>query len=214
METWWRITKMRLDVLLLSALVIVSLVAPGIAEGACSRKCSDGVEWLGMGDLGMDLDMPDPTSNHAQNTVNANAAEEEREEASDEKEPEPAPNVTGGWHLELSVDASVQNGAFMIGSKTGTSADSPTKSVDLVLAQSGETVTGRGNLTMENDVASVEASGSFLDGQLSLNLVPVEGSESYDLILMLVDGVLQGRYDAHDAEGGVWSGTAEGTRLG
>ena len=147
--------RSRTLLLLIVAVLLASFAFQTTAEGACSKRsrCTvGGPEWLGVGDLGMDMSMPDPN-------VDQNKDSAER------------------WSLSL--------------------CDS----------------TGR--QTSDNDTSPIGASGTVLDENLNLSLVPVGGSSLYRLTLDAGDTgdkSTSGRYDVCDDVGRVWTGTVDGSR--
>ncbi|MHC1593820.1 MAG: hypothetical protein ACXQT2_00700 [Methanotrichaceae archaeon] len=165
--------RSRTLLLLIVAVLLASFAFQATAEGACSKRslCTvGGPEWLGVGDLGMDMSMPGPNVDQPKDSA-------ER------------------WSLSL--------------------CDSAGRQIDLDLARSGDVVFGRGNLTSDNGTSPIGASGTVLDGNLNLSLVPVGGSGLYRLTLDVGDTgdkSASGRYDACDDVGRVWSGTVDGSR--
>ncbi len=163
--------RSRTLLLLTVAVLLASFAFQTTAEGTCSkRRCTvGGPEWLGAGDLGMDMGMPDPDPNVDQPKDSA-----ER------------------WSLSL--------------------CDSAGRQIDLDLARSGDVVFGCGNLTSDNGTSPIGASGTVIDGNLNLSLVPVGGSILYRLTLDAWDKSASGHYDACDDAGRVWTGTVDGSR--
>ena len=196
---------MRCLSLLLLTIVIFTFV-PGAADGACSRtSCSrasyvDTVEWLGVGDLGMDLDMPDQSSNEAKDTTAAEPEENVSQSVTDEN---------GVEDVEVVEEDDAESGEgdqmdlILIGDVTG--------KVDLALFQSGDLVFGRGNLTAGGIKNEMGVTGSARDKALSLHLVPLDGSRLYVLDLEIEDGSIRGSYEAYGSDGLHLSGRADST---
>ncbi|HII06121.1 MAG TPA: hypothetical protein HA349_02035 [Methanotrichaceae archaeon] len=198
---------MRYLSLLLLIMVISSFVL-GAAEGACSRtSCSrapfvDTVEWLGAGDLGMDLGTPDLNANEPKDLMNAepvenNSQNETGEKAVDEVE------IIEEIDTETTSGVGDRMDLILTGDVVG--------KIDLTIFRSGDVVFGTGNLTAEGAKSQVGASGSASGDQLVLNLVPLDESRLYVLDLDQAEGSIRGSYEAYNSDGRFFSGMADST---
>lgn len=183
---------------------VAAAVFSGASEGACPKlSYVDNVEWLGTGDLGMDMSMPVtaapaakgsetavPEKNYSQNATRDEAVED----------------------LDLAEDEATESSnndqinLILIGDVTGR--------VDLALFRSGEVVFGAGNITAGGTKTRVGASGSASGEALILKLVPEDGSRLYLLDLKGREGSIRGGYEALDSSGRLLTGRAESSPYG
>jgi hypothetical protein len=192
-----------LSMLLLS--IVISSFVLGAAEGLCPKlRYVDNVEWLGAGDLGFDLGMPE-LNDEAGNLMESVAGENDSK-------------------IDKSLNATDENGVDDVGVVEETTAESGafdevdltlvgdvTGNVDLALFRSGEVVFGTGSLTAGGVKNQVGASGSVAGDALLLKLVPLDGSRLYVLDLDIEEGSIRGSYEAIDSNGQLLSGKADNT---
>ncbi len=192
---------MRYLSLILLSIVISSFIL-GASDGLCP-KIRD-VEWLGAGDLGFDLGIPDPTAEGAKVLNNAAEAEEIDSKINDSL------NVTGedgvddaGVVEETATESGVGDRVdlTLFGDVTG--------NIDLDLFRSGDVVFGAGSLTAGGVKSQVGASGSVAGDELLLKLVPLDGSRLYVLELVIEEGSIRGSYESIGFDGQHLSGTAD-----
>ncbi|MCR3883085.1 hypothetical protein P0O24_07715 [Methanotrichaceae archaeon M04Ac] len=189
--------------LLILAMVAAALL-PGAAEGLCPKlRYVDNVEWLGVGDFGMDLGMPEqkrPEQKIAgtEEDGTANLEETGPMDGTDE-------NVTDAGETEEEVEgAALGEGRLdlvLTGGVTGR--------VDLSLIRSGDVVFGSGNLTIAGSKSGVGACGTASDEGLILKLVPQDGSRLYLLDLKGGLGSVRGSYEMMGSDGGLISGRVD-----
>jgi hypothetical protein len=84
---------------------------------------------------------------------------------------------------------------------------------DLMLLQDRNVVLGRGNLASGSSAFTATASGQIYGDVLYLDMVTLEDLRLYKLTLTMGQNSLSGSYDAFNGLGGMWSGTAAGSRL-
>jgi hypothetical protein len=84
--------------------------------------------------------------------------------------------------------------------------------VDLLLFQNRDAVFGRGTLSLAGSTFTVSASGRAVKDVVSLDLLNMDDLTLYRCILTLNQGILSGSFNAFDAQGRIWSGTAGGVR--
>ncbi|MGC9515461.1 hypothetical protein [Methanocrinis sp.] len=191
--------------MLLLSILIFSFVL-GDSEGLCPRlRYADNVEWLGAGDLGFDLDVPEQNANEPVEPM-ASETEEESESKTDNHQSSNAdgvdelePGIAEGARIESGTENRVD--LTLTGDVTGR--------VDLVIFRSGEIVFGTGSLTTGGVKGAVGVSGSIADHDLVLHMVPVDGSRLYVLDLEIEEGSIRGRYEAIGSDGRQLSGTAD-----
>lgn len=205
---------------LLSVILITSFVCSSLGQGDCCGRpvyrYVSNEEWLGIDDLGMDLNMPNLNENWVDDTTKSDSealkASENENSTSEESMEDVFPiDLAGRWSMVLGVDASAKNGAFVIGGETGTNGASGSKKyVDLNLYQSGDVIFGWGSMSFEDDVIPIDVSGSIVKERLDLNLMPILGSDLYVMALLFSDDALSGRYYGYNTAGEFWSGTVKG----
>ena len=85
---------------------------------------------------------------------------------------------------------------------------------DLLLVQNRNAVFGRGTLSLagSSSTVAVSASGGTVKDVLYLDLVDAQGLMLYRCTLTISKDFLSGSVTAFDAQGRVWSGTAQGSR--
>jgi len=193
--------------LILTLSAIAVLIAPfafgDVAQAACSR-CVGGPEWLGVGELGIDLDMPDLNSNEPEEIMKVEEDVQKETEENDSvdiaSETKPNEPFEEKWSLRLTK------------TETGTETGTEIEVVDLVLFQSGEALFGSGNLSSDGCAIQMGVCGSAKNGAMDLSFVPVDGSCIYRMALISNGESLSGRYDACDQVETTWSGIVEGFR--
>ncbi len=84
--------------------------------------------------------------------------------------------------------------------------------VDLLLIQNRDAVFGRGTLSLAGSTFAVSASGRAVKDVLSLDLLNMDDLTLYRCTLTVNQGILSGSFNAFDAQGRIWSGTAGGVR--
>ena len=86
--------------------------------------------------------------------------------------------------------------------------------VDLLLVQNRDAVFGRGTLSLagSSSTVAVSASGGTVKDVLYLDLVDAQELMLYRCTLTISKDFLSGSFTAFDAQGRVWSGTAQGSR--
>lgn len=193
-----------LSMLLLS--IVISSFVLGAAEGLCPRlRYVDNVEWLGAGDLGFDLGMPEPNDDEAEDL---NAAEPGKNDSKIDK----SLNATGEDVVDDAgavEETATESGALdeldltLVGDVTG--------NVDLALFRSGDVVFGTGSLTAGGLKSQVGASGSVAGDALLLHLVTLDGSRLYVLNLDIEEGAIRGSYEAIGSDDQLLSGRADST---
>jgi hypothetical protein len=184
--------------------MVAAALLPGAAEGLCPKlRYVDNVEWLGVGDFGMDLGMPEqkrPEQKIAgtEEDGTANLEETGPMDGTDE-------NVTDAGETEEEVEgAALGEGRLdlvLTGGVTGR--------VDLSLIRSGDVVFGSGNLTIAGSKSGVGACGTASDEGLILKLVPQDGSRLYLLDLKGGLGSVRGSYEMMGSDGGLISGRVD-----
>lgn len=186
----------------------MAMVAAAVLSGACAGPCPklryvDNVEWLGTGDLGMDMSMPvtsapaakAPETGVAEDNDSQNATRDEALKDLDPAEDEAA-GSGGDDRIRL----------ILVGDVTGR--------VDLTLFRSAEVVFGAGNLTAGGAKTRVGVCGSASQEALILRLVPEDGSRLYLLDLKEEKGSILGGYEALDPSGRLLTGRAESALYG
>jgi hypothetical protein len=187
-----------LSMLLLS--IVTAFIILGAADGLCPRlSYVDNVEWLGSGDLGFDLDMPEV--NDGATGLNTAEAEEDKLPIDDSLNEADEDDVEEEETAKLGALDQVDLTLF--GDVTG--------NVDLNLFRSGDVVFGTGSLTARGVKNAVGASGSVAGDALLLKLVPLDGSRLYVLDLEIEEGSIRGSYQAIGSDGQSLSGTADST---
>ena len=83
---------------------------------------------------------------------------------------------------------------------------------ELQLVQNRDAVFGRGTLSLAGSTIAVSASGGTVKDVLYLDLVDVQELMLYRCTLTISKDFLSGSVTAFDAQGRVWSGTAQGSR--
>jgi hypothetical protein len=188
------------------SLFLMAMVAAAVLSGACEGACPklryvDNVEWLGTGDLGMDMSMP-VTSAPAAKASETGMAEDNDSQNATRDETVEAPE-----DLDPAEDEAAGSGGYdrirliLVGDVTGR--------VDLTLFRSAEVVFGAGNLTAGGAKTRVGVSGSASQEALILRLVPEDGSRLYLLDLKEEKGSIRGGYEALDPSGRLLTGRAE-----
>jgi hypothetical protein len=84
--------------------------------------------------------------------------------------------------------------------------------VELLLVHNRDVVFGRGTLSLAGSAFAVSASGQTVNDVLYLDLVNAEDLTLYRCTLTVNQGKLSGSFNAFDAEGRIWFGTAQGER--
>ncbi len=86
--------------------------------------------------------------------------------------------------------------------------------VELLLVQNRDAVFGRGALSLagSSSAVAISASGGTVKDVLYLDLVNAEELMLYRCTLTISKDFLSGSFTALDAQGRVWSGTAQGSR--
>jgi hypothetical protein len=84
--------------------------------------------------------------------------------------------------------------------------------VELLLVQNRDAVFGRGTLSLAGSTFAVSASGQTVNDVLYLDLANAEDLTLYRCTLNVNQGKLSGSFNAFDAQGRIWSGTASGGR--
>jgi len=102
-------------------------------------------------------------------------------------------DLQGNWKLDL------------LGGMPGT--------VEMLLVLNRDAVIGRGTLSLAGYTNAVSASGQAVKDVLYLDLVDAEKLTLYRCTLTISKDFLSGSFNAFDAQGRVWSGTARGSRL-
>ncbi|MDF0591528.1 hypothetical protein P0O15_10185 [Methanotrichaceae archaeon Mx] len=190
--------------LLLMAMVATAILS-GAGEGGCPRpRYVDNVEWLGSGDLGMDMSMPgktvpatggvemaDPAKNDSANSTREETVEAEKAVVDIDPPEEDATGSGGGELIRLILAGDVMG------------------RVEVDLLRAGEVVFGAGELTARGSKMRVGVSGSASEEALILKLVPEVGSRLYLLDLKTEAGSIRGGYEAFDSSGRVLTGRAE-----
>lgn len=193
------------------SLFLMAMVAAAVFSGACEGACPklryvDNVEWLGTGDLGMDMSMPvtaapaakAPETGGAVDNDSQNAARDEAVEAEEDLDPAEDEAAGSGGDDRIRL--------ILVGDVTGR--------VDLTLFRSAEVVFGAGNLTVGGAKTRVGVCGSASQEALILRLVPEDGSRLYLLDLKEEKGSIRGGYEALDPSGRLLTGRAESTIYG
>jgi len=85
--------------------------------------------------------------------------------------------------------------------------------VEMQLVQNRDAVFGRGTLSLTGSINALSASGQAVKDVLYLDLVNTEELTLYRCTLTVNQGRLSGSFNAFDAQGRVWSGTAQGSRF-
>jgi len=85
--------------------------------------------------------------------------------------------------------------------------------VELQLVQNRDAVFGRGTLSLPVSTSAVSASGRMVKDVLYLDLVNAEELTLYWFTLTISKDFLSGSFTAFDAQGRIWSGTAQGSRM-
>jgi len=101
-------------------------------------------------------------------------------------------DLRGNWKLDL------------LGERLG--------KVDLLLIQNRDAVFGRGTLSLAGSTFTVSASGRAVKDVVSLDLLNMDDLTLYRCTLTLNQGILSGSFNAFDAQGRIWSGTAGSVR--
>lgn len=83
---------------------------------------------------------------------------------------------------------------------------------DLTLLQDGNVILGRGNMASSGSILTATASGQIYGDVLYMDLVSLEDLKLYKLTLTIGQNSLSGSYSAFNGLGGMWSGTAAGSR--
>ncbi|NYT01611.1 MAG: hypothetical protein GKC10_02485 [Methanosarcinales archaeon] len=124
-------------------------------------------------------------------------AEIQEQNLTDQK---PAVDLSGKWMIGLN------------GSSTG--------SLDLIMINSGSSVSGYGNLTESGSVYAVTARGTLTEPDLTLEIRPVTNGDAYNAVrlfqlkLALAGQSLAGTYQIYQSEELVGRGNATATRNG
>ncbi|MCX6674519.1 MAG: hypothetical protein NTY37_12165 [Methanothrix sp.] len=84
--------------------------------------------------------------------------------------------------------------------------------VELQLVQNRDAVFGRGTVSLTGSTNALSASGQTVKDVLYLDLVNTQELTLYRCTLTVNQGRLSGSFNAFDAQGRVWSGTAQGNR--
>ena len=184
--------------------MVAAAALSGGSEGACPKlRYVDNVEWLGTGDLGMDMSMPTTASPAAK--VEETAVEEDNDSQNatlDEAEEDLDPVEDGA--AGSGEDDRIR--LILVGDITGR--------VDLALFRSAEVVFGAGNLTAGGAKTRVGVCGSASQEALFLRLVPEDGSRLYLLDLKEENGSLRGGFETLDLSGRLLTGRAESAFFG
>ncbi len=85
--------------------------------------------------------------------------------------------------------------------------------VELQLVQNRDAVFGRGTLSLPGSTKAVSASGRTVKDVLYLDLVNADDLTLYRFTLTMSKDFLSGSFTAYDAQGRIWSGTAQGNRM-
>lgn len=195
---------MRFLSLFLMAMVAAALF-PGAGEAACPRlRYVDNVEWLGSGDLGMDMSIPgktlpairgvemaDPAKNDSANSIREETVEAEKAVVDIDPPEEDAAGSGAVDRIRLILGGDV------------------TGRVDIGLFRAGDLLFGAGDLTIGGSKTRVGIFGSASEDAMALKLVPEDGSRLYLLDLKAVAGSIRGGYEAFDSSGRVLTGRAE-----
>jgi hypothetical protein len=197
------VAGMRFDKLLISLAIFVFSI--------CS---SHGMDILSPSQLGESMDMPLP-QDLLQKGVSAGIIK------STSQITEPLPSGHSGVNLGLPVtpsDPPGDPGTHLMAEKelnvSGTLSlvlqNKTVNYMNLELHQSIDSVLGRGNMTSDNSVQNITASGQVEDGKLSLKIALDGSSELCSLQLQPEGNMLKGSYNVHTADGVTLSGTAVG----
>lgn len=190
----------RINLLFLT--VVAAALVLGSAEGACSgTSCSGSFSgvWPGANYIGLNQDMPDPNNNRALEIMAVKPKDGDSKNGTVE---EAGDLAEAGDETKAATIGGESMSFVLAGDLTGR--------FDLVLFRSGEVVFGTGNLTSGDVRREVGGSGSATDGALSLNLVPLDGSQLYLLDLETAEGSIRGSYEAIGSDGMILSGIIEG----
>ena len=194
---------MRFLSLFLMAMVAAALF-PGACEGACPKlRYVDNVEWLGTGDLGMDMSMPGKT-------VPATGGAEMADPAKNDSANSTREETVEAGKAAVNIDPFEERGT---GSGAGDRirlilAGDVTGRVDIGLFRAEDLLFGAGDLTAGGSKTRVGVFGSASQEALILKLVPEDGSRLYLLELKAKEGSIRGGYEAFDPSGRVLTGRA------
>ncbi len=89
--------------------------------------------------------------------------------------------------------------------------DSTTRSVNLVVTQSGDVVFGKGSMTSNGMTQDVAATGSISSGKLNLDLLSMNDINLFKLSIDISGKSLSGSYSAISSSAAPWVGTAAGS---
>jgi hypothetical protein len=92
-----------------------------------------------------------------------------------------------------------------------TLTDGMDRFVNVMLAQSGDAIFGRGYMAYENTTQEVTATGTVSGKEVSLDLLAINDMNLYRLKLNLDGNLISGDYVAHSASAVPWTGEVEGS---
>lgn len=147
---------------------------------------------------GANMNMPDPSPKTSSETSAEQSAQYAQQADEDEDLEPKIMQVDGKWTVRLENDHS---------------------SIDLILIQTGESVSGWGNLNEKNTKLPLIATGSASENSMSLDIKTVVGDyvnkidKRFQLSLVKVDRIISGSYEAYSGEDLTGTGNATASRF-